>query len=98
MKVDPLAPSSDDHTDSLSIPMSQYTGVTTFNKKGNEKKDEQDQGMMVAILFVQQFILPTWMRVATSRNNSFYSTDFPAHVDKMHEDDDESFGTEYSVS
>ena len=45
VKVDPLTP-VDDHTDSLSIPMSQYTGVTTFNKEGCEKEDEQDQGMI----------------------------------------------------
>ena len=33
------------------------------------------------------------------QNTSFYYTaDFPAHVDKLHEDDDESFETEYIVS
>ena len=29
---------------------------------------------------------------------SFYSTDFPAHVDKMHEERDKLFEIEYSVS
>ena len=41
VKVDPLTP-VDDHTDSLSIPMNQYTGVTTFNA---EKEEVQEHSL-----------------------------------------------------
>ena len=49
--------------------------------------------MPVATTFVLHFTVS-----GIGQNSSFYTTDFPAHVDTMHEDTDKLFETEYTVS
>ena len=97
VKVDPLTP-ADDHTDSLSIPMSQYTGVTTFNLEKEEQQEHslQQGGNNALSSFSNYSFMYTYAGVTWT--TSFYSTDFPAHVDKMHEERDKLFEIEYSVS
>ena len=46
IKADPHTPPCDDHTDPLSIPMSQFTGVTAINtEKEEEQEHSLDQGV-----------------------------------------------------
>ena len=46
IKADPHTPPCDDHTDLLSIPMSQFTGVATISmEKEEEQEHSLDQGV-----------------------------------------------------
>ncbi len=47
-------------------------------------------------IYTQVFYYFTGSALGTS--SSFYTTDFPTHVDTMHEDTDKLFETEYTVS
>ena len=86
--------------------MSQYTGVSTFNKEEGEKEEQEHslaggEYSSVLDLFVYQYLLNTeggHAGVGLGQVTSFYTTDFPAHVDAMHGDTDKQFETEYSVS
>ena len=55
VRVDPIT-SHNDHTDSLSIPLSQYTGATTFNIEGSEKEAKQDQSNNIAISLLAAYL------------------------------------------
>ena len=102
--MDPLTPTSLPPDDSLNIPMSQSTGLTTFNKEEREKEEQEyslagGEYSSVLDLFVYQYLLNSeGGHAGVGQVTSFYTTDFPAHVDAMHGDTDKQFEIEYSVS